>query len=98
MFNPFRDGLDLFFFKKSALCKMKPVFFSQIGTFETSFIEFLPILGLTLRLGVVTKLIEHEKHTMLITGRLIVKFAKFLLVFVVGIANRNQCCLAKIYL
>jgi hypothetical protein len=46
MFDPFSDGLDLFVFKKPALCKMKPVFFPQIGTYEASSIEFSPILGL----------------------------------------------------
>ncbi|MGB5618863.1 MAG: hypothetical protein WBM78_18625, partial [Desulfobacterales bacterium] len=53
--------------------------------------------GVPLCVRVVTKFIEHEKHAMLITGRLCVKPAKFLLVFVIGIANGNQCCLAKVY-
>jgi len=49
-------------------------------------------------LRVVTEFVEHEKHAVLITGRFRVKPAKFLLVFVIGIANRNQCRLAKVYL
>jgi hypothetical protein len=54
--------------------------------------------GMPLRVRVVTKLIEYEKHAMLIARRLCEKPAKFLLVFVIGIANRNQCRLAKVYL
>lgn len=53
--------------------------------------------GMPLSVRIVTKLIEHEKHAMLITLRPFVKPAKFLLVFVVGIANRNQCRLAKVH-
>jgi hypothetical protein len=47
-------------------------------------------------LRIVTEFIEHEKHAMLITRRPCVKPAKFLLVFVIGIADRNQRRLAKV--
>jgi hypothetical protein len=43
--------------------------------------------GLPLCVRAVTKLIEYEKHAMLIARGSCVKPAKFLLVFVVGIAN-----------
>jgi hypothetical protein len=93
----FGDGLDLFVWSSARSVLIETCFSALISLITVHLLTIHRFSGVPLCVRTVTKLIEYEKHAMLIARRLCEKPAKFLLVFVIGIANRNQCHLAKVY-